>query len=58
MPPDIINAPELLGEIDAQLGRAPPSLRHHLPALRVCLRGALERHDSVRKARRRKNDPG
>jgi hypothetical protein len=57
MPPDIINAPALQDAIDEFLEGAPLALQGHLPALRVGLRRGLESHESVRKARRRKNDP-
>lgn len=57
MRPDIINAPALRNAIDELLEGAPPTLRGHIPALRAALRKAMETHESVRKARRRKTDP-
>lgn len=56
MRPDIINAPALQDAIDEFLEGAPPALRG-LPALRAALQKGLEKHESVRKARRRKSDP-
>lgn len=57
MRPDIINAPALQEKINEIIDRCPPSLQDYLPELRACFRKAVERHDSIRKARRRKNDP-
>lgn len=54
---DIINAPTLKEEIDRILGNAPLALQAHFPTLRAGLRRAMETHDSVRKAHRRKSDP-
>ena len=57
MRPDIINAPVLQEKINALLVDCPPTLQDYIPTLRPCFRKAVERHDSIRKARRRKNDP-
>lgn len=57
MRPDIINAPDLQEKINELLADCPPPLQEYLLTLRPCFRKALERHDSIRKARRRKNDP-
>lgn len=57
MRPDIINAPALQDAIDKLLEDAPLALQTYMSALRPALRRALETHDSVRRARRRKSDP-
>ncbi len=57
MRPDVINAPALQEKINEFLEGCPPTLKDYLPTLRVCLRKALERHDCIRKAHKRKNDP-
>lgn len=57
MRPDIINAPTLQKTIDGTLEGASSSLRYYKSSIRVGLRRALERHQSVRPARRRKGDP-
>ena len=57
MRPDIINSPVLEEKINEILDYCSPSLTAYLPKLRACFRKALERHDSIRKAHRRKDDP-
>ena len=53
---DIINAPVLHSQAEAVLAAAPAALRA-VSEVGVWLRRALEQHESVMRARRRKDDP-
>ena len=54
---DIINAEEFRDKVDALLREASPAVLRHIATIRPWLRAAIEDHESVRIARRRKSDP-
>ena len=55
---DIINCAALWSAIAAALEGLPPALQIYHPALKTYFHRSSDQHDSIRKARRRKADPG
>lgn len=57
MRPNLINAGALQDVVGHALEGAPPAIQGQSPGIGAYIRRAAEQHDSVRKARRRRDDP-